>query len=293
MSRPGSFSSSANPTQTSSGVGTVRKKSSTNVGAIAGGAVGGLAGLALLGGLVYYLLKKSGRSGRDDTALDDDFFGVGTAASAGAGPQPTFPVVDEANVGGQGAAQYGNPFTGYPQQWSPSQGAGVGYGGGEAGYGAGGPPGSGYAPGNVGAGGNAGGNAGWAHDGGAGAGWSHDGGASAGIGPNSTGPNTQMSQLSPTDPVPIGLAGVGTVAGGLGVAAAVAQQRQQTQTPDTRQSVVSHPSTLSSGSVYPDGVTASSASNRPLMVSPASHSGHGHGGPAYWSGAPEVQDRDT
>jgi len=286
-------------------VGASKKKS--NVGAIAGGVVGGLVGLVLVGSLAYYFIRKSGQSGRDE-ALDDNFFGV----SAGVGE----------SAGAQRPSAYGDPFAGTgagagagvmagaggaqePAVWPPSpQGQGAPYGGGEGGYGSayghGSVPASGYGPGYGGAG-----NAASAHDGGAGTawghnaatgpGWSHDGGASAGVGSNPTGASfpegavsgSPMTQLSPGD----------IAVGGLGVAALAQSQRQHTQSPDAHQSVLSHPSTVSSGSAYPDGATMNSASNPPLMPSTANQSGHGYGGPlpprfGGWSGLPEVQDRE-
>lgn len=306
----GSSTSAGSPARTSGAVA-ANSKSPTNVGAIAGGVAGGIAGLLLIGGVAYYLIKKHAQS-RRDAALDDDLFGAAVGVGA---LQPAWPDVHEA--GGQGASTYGDPFGGQgagglgagsapsaqqPAAWSPYQQAG--YGGGGAEYGpasAGAGPGYGYDPtpagvdgAGAGYGGGPAGHAGWGPD--AGAGWSHDAGmgASAGPGPSpgaspwspgSGAQGSQMSQLSPND-----------TGGTAGLVATWAQaQRQQTQTPDARQSVLSHPaSTVSSGSAYPEGATMSSTSNRPLIppTGPAGYGGGAQPGYSGWSGVPEVQDRE-
>lgn len=291
--RPGSSTSSP-PAQTSAALAGGNTKNSANVAAIAGGVAGGIAGIILLGSLAYYLIKKHAQSRADSAALDDDLFGAGVGVG---GEHPIWPDMRGAGVGygvsGQGASGYDNPFAGngagaasappaqQPAAWAPyHQQAGAGYGGG-AGY----APGPGADGAGAGAGyGGSGGQAGWAHDGGMGA--SAGPGAAQGAAPWSPGGGTQNAQTSQ----PNGTSGT------VGLVAAWAQaQRQQTQTPDARQSVLSHPT--SSGSAYADGATASSVSGQP-MRSPTGHNRSPSGGEpsvfsgSGWSGVPEVQDRE-
>jgi hypothetical protein len=73
-------------TPTSSGSGGA-KKSSTNVGGIAGGVVGGVLGLALLGVLGFFIYKRSGSTSK---------------RLPGPGPQPANPSSTDVDAGGMG-----------------------------------------------------------------------------------------------------------------------------------------------------------------------------------------------
>ncbi|KAK3388740.1 hypothetical protein B0T20DRAFT_101681 [Sordaria brevicollis] len=73
---PSTSSSASSDSQTGDG-----KKSSNNVGAIAGGVVAGVAGLAILGGLLFYFLKKS-RKTKPSELDGESSVGEGTPAIA-------------------------------------------------------------------------------------------------------------------------------------------------------------------------------------------------------------------